>query len=91
MTFAAKLAVQIGLIGEEFIDRQTQLLEALGLPTCYAGEASVTDILKHIGKDKKNTDAKDIRFVLPRAVGRLTVEQVTGSVVGRAVNDFITA
>jgi 3-dehydroquinate synthase len=91
MTFAAKLSAQLGFTDEEFIDRQTQLLESLGLPTHYTGKASITDILKHIGKDKKNTDTKGIRFVLPKTAGQLMVERVIGSVVERSVNEFIAA
>jgi shikimate kinase/3-dehydroquinate synthase len=91
MTFAAQLALQLGLAGEEFITRQTRLLEALGLPTRYTGKASIVDVMKHIEKDKKNTKTNSIRFVLPRTAGQLTVEQIESSVVNRAVSDFVVA
>jgi 3-dehydroquinate synthase len=89
MTYAAKLAVHLGLTEQAVLDRQTALLESLGLPTAYNGAADVDDIMRHILKDKKNTSQKTTRFVLPRAVGQMVVWQVNNAVVRSTTRQFL--
>ncbi len=89
MNFAAQLAVQRGVAAPELVDRQLQLLEALGLPTRYSGDASVSSIMNHIASDKKNTGSDTTNFVLPAAPGSLAVNRIQNEIVRNAVEDFV--
>lgn len=89
MNYAAQLAVRLGLADQALIYRQTALLESLGLPMLYTGRATIKDIMINIAKDKKNTSAGTTRFVLPRAIGHMIVQQVENMVVQQSVTDFL--
>lgn len=78
MTMAADLAARLGLLEEpDLIDRQVELLAALGLPTYHVAddpEAEASKLADLCRLDKKVRRGR-VRFVLPRAAGR--VELVT--------------
>lgn len=90
MSFIAEFAVKRGDARQEMLDRQTSLLQRLGLPTRYAGDATVDDVLRHMAKDKKNFGEGRTRLVIPTEVGGFKVEQVDNSEVAAAVHDFMT-
>ncbi|MFZ5863302.1 MAG: 3-dehydroquinate synthase [Nitrospirota bacterium] len=75
MDFAARLAARLGRCDETFVRRQRTLLERFGLP------ASPPKIAPHRAMDTMRLDKKvrdgQVHFVLPRAIGSVTVEPVT--------------
>ncbi|MBS0265529.1 MAG: 3-dehydroquinate synthase [Planctomycetes bacterium] len=77
MVYAARLAVRKGRIDAALETRQTQLLQALELPTRLPDSMrlSTSDILQRMRLDKKNAAGR-LRFVLPSRLGH--VELVEG-------------
>ena len=77
MVYAARLAHRLGRIDAALVERQSQLLTALGLPIALpdASRLSTADILGSMRLDKK-TVAGRLRFVLPTKLGH--VELVDG-------------
>jgi shikimate kinase/3-dehydroquinate synthase len=77
MTLEARLAVRLGLCDGALLERQTHVLEALGLPVRLAAlcrgtpprSAEVRGIMSH---DKK-ASAGRLRFALPRALGSTVI------------------
>jgi len=71
MCRAARLACLQGLISEEIVDRQRQLLIHLRLPTTAPiGLGSAAELLAVMARDKKSLGGR-LRFVLPSAIGRV--------------------
>ena len=91
MTFAACLAVHLELADAGLLQRQTRLLEEFDLPTHYAGAAVVSEVMRHIGKDKKNTKSQSTRFVLPKAAGNMVVQQIFNNRLEPLVEEFLDA
>ncbi len=77
MDAAARLAIRLGRVPAEFGERQTDLLQALHLPTALPESATVQAdaVLQRMQLDKKTT-AGQLRFVLPTRMGH--VELVDG-------------
>lgn len=77
MTYEAKLAVRLGLCDLGVLDRQTQLLEALGLPVRLGaigrGRPPAPDQVRAAMAHDKKSSAGRLRFVLPEALGRVTI------------------
>jgi 3-dehydroquinate synthase len=71
MTVAARIAATRGLIDAAFADRQTALLEALGLPV-RAAELADARLVPALSRDKK-VEGGRLRFVLPVAPGRVAL------------------
>jgi 3-dehydroquinate synthase len=69
MVAEARLAERLGWIGPEPTGRLVRLLGRLGLPTRAAG-LDPELLLRAMGQDKKNQLGR-VRFVLPRALGRV--------------------
>jgi 3-dehydroquinate synthase len=69
MLAESRLAERLGWIDESFVDRLARLLEAFRLPIRASG-LDHDRLYEAMGRDKKNQGAK-IRFVLPRALGRV--------------------
>jgi 3-dehydroquinate synthetase len=90
MMYAAKLAVQLGLAEQGLVDRQTKLLESLGLPTKYSGNATIKDIMFNIAKDKKNTSIGTSRLVLPKLAGHMIVQQIDNETIENTISNFLT-
>jgi 3-dehydroquinate synthase len=80
----ARLAERLGLTARPTVDRQEQLLTAVGLPTRAEGiEADA--VLAAIGRDKKSRDGR-VPFVLVPAIGKFRlVYDVPGAEVRAAV------
>lgn len=89
MNFAAQLAVKLEVAKPELVEAQAELIESIGLPLTYKGDASVDEIMRHIAKDKKNDGAGSTRFVLPEGIGKMRVQQVDNNVVRDAVEAFL--
>lgn len=68
---AAKVAISLGLCSEEVERRLVSLLRRFGLPTNYRGYEP-RQIWEAMGVDKKRRGGK-LRFVLPQAIGEVTV------------------
>ncbi|MEA3328144.1 MAG: 3-dehydroquinate synthase [Candidatus Omnitrophota bacterium] len=71
MVAAGRIAESIGLLKKRDLLRQIGLLEAIGLPTTI-GSLNIGRITKAIMLDKKSR-GKTLRFILPRAIGRVIV------------------
>jgi 3-dehydroquinate synthase len=80
MVAEARLAERLGWIGADVTERLARLLHALDLPISAEG-LDRTGLIEAMTRDKKNRGGR-IRFVLPRALGRVeltdapTVEDV---------------
>ena len=75
MMMAAQLAAALGLCAEELPWRQMKLLVSLRLPVSIKRFNLKADaILKAMMKDKKKSRGT-LRFVLPRCIGRVTLEK----------------
>jgi 3-dehydroquinate synthase len=69
MVAECRLAERLGWIGPEVVDRLVRLLERFGLPARAPG-LDAGRLKSAMARDKKN-QAGRLRFVLPRAVGRV--------------------
>jgi len=69
MVAESRLAERLGWIGSDVVERQVRLLARLGLPTAAPG-LDPDRLLEAMGRDKKNRRGK-LRFVLPRAIGKV--------------------
>ena len=76
MTLEARLAVRLGVCAPALLDRQTRLLEALGLPVRRAAlsrrTAPARAVRAAMAHDKKAAAGR-LRFVLPQAPGRTVI------------------
>jgi len=75
MMAAARLAARLGRWGADDVERQRQLLVALGLPVELSGPADADRLLAAMAHDKKVEHGR-IRWVLPTRIGQ--VELVGG-------------
>ena len=69
MVAEARLAGRLGWIDSETVDRLVALLRRFGLPVGAPG-LDADALYSAMGRDKKNRGG-EIRFVLPRAIGRV--------------------
>jgi 3-dehydroquinate synthase len=69
------LAQRLGWIRSSVVDRQARLLQRLGLPISAPG-LDPECLLEAIRHDKKNQGGK-LRFVLPRAIGKVELTDVS--------------
>lgn len=74
MDFAARLAVRLNLCDQHLASRQRALLERLGLPTRLP-KLTPGRAIQTMRLDKKVREGR-VHFVLPREIGRVTVEPV---------------
>lgn len=80
---ASYLAQALDLANEDVLTRVEQLLARLGLPTRLPDDPAMTvdTLVTAMGSDKKRRDGR-LRFVLPRAIGDVTVvDDVTPDLV----------
>ena len=71
MTAAVRISRDMGLVGQDVVDRQDRLLERFGLPTRYPG-VDRDAVRRAMGVDKKAVDGT-LRWILLEDVGRATV------------------
>ena len=75
MMMAAQLAADLGLCSQELPWRQMKLLVAMQLPVSIKKfSLKVAAILRAMMRDKKKSKGT-LRFVLPRRIGKVTVEK----------------
>ncbi len=77
MLFAARLSVDADLMAESELDRISALLRTFGLPEALPRGTDIDAVLGFMEADKKKARGK-IRFVLPAAIGRVTVSDEIG-------------
>jgi 3-dehydroquinate synthase len=68
MTDAARLAQKMNLVGPDFVERQSKLLEAIWLRTEPDAEFVTDDLISVMKRDKKAVGGK-MRFILPTRLG----------------------
>jgi 3-dehydroquinate synthase len=86
MVAAGKIAVAMNLWTQKDRERQNALITKAGLPTDLPPEIAIADILEIIKSDKKVTAGK-VRFILPTAIGKVTItDQVTPEIITQALS-----
>jgi 3-dehydroquinate synthase len=86
MDCAARAAQQLGWIGSDVVQRQRMLLHLLDLPTTYAAEWPLPDLLEAMRHDKKS-ESGQFRLVLPRRIGHMeTNVQVSESLIRQVLS-----
>ena len=86
MVAAGKIAVKMGLWTQPEADRQDALIAKASLPTEIPQEIAIADILETIKSDKK-VKAGKVRFILPTAIGKVTItDKVTPEIITQALN-----
>ena len=88
MTAAVRISRDMGLIGQDVVDRQDRLLERFGLPTRCPGVDRET-VRRAMGVDKKAVDGT-LRWILLEDVGRATVRADVPSEVVEAALQEVT-
>lgn len=89
MVVAAELACRAGLFSNEDAQRQNTLLEKFGLPIRYdgRGQVSVDALLDATLQDKKVAQ-KQVRWIMPRRIGEVTVTMLPDELVREVVSSF---
>jgi len=89
MVIAAAIAQQAGMIAEDGVIRQRQLLAALGLPVSYDGPVQASAILAAIQVDKK-VAGKQVHWVMPQSIGKVIVSTMPDDLVERVISTFFS-
>ena len=85
MTCAARLARKMELVSDEFVIRQTAVLDSLKLPTSPATAYPTDELLAVMRRDKKAVSGR-LRFILPTQIGAVKlVDDVPESLVRAAL------
>lgn len=85
MHAVARIAAALGMFTPDDVERQRRLLEAYGLPTAFPPDVSLEQVLALTLHDKK-VQGKRVRWVLPTAIGAVTVRNdVSESVVQEVI------
>ncbi|MDA0365618.1 MAG: 3-dehydroquinate synthase, partial [Chloroflexi bacterium] len=88
MTGEARLSAELGLVSREFVDEQSDLLRAYGLPTDAAGTDPAA-VLAAMRLDKK-IERGQFRFALLEGAGRAVVRgDVPPELVERVVRELV--
>ena len=72
MVAAAETALRLGMFSREEAERQRALIERAGLPTGIPEGLTAGELLDRMRSDKKVIGGR-LRFVLPEAIGRVTI------------------
>jgi len=89
MVVAATIAKRAGMFPKTALERQNRLLQALGLPTSYAGHAQAQDILAALQLDKKVAN-KQVQWVMPKDLGNIVVTPMPDALVQNVITAFFT-
>jgi len=88
MMAAGTLANAFGLFPDSALAEQRALLQAFGLPVCIPAGMNIPNVLQRITSDKKTRNAQ-VRWVLPTAIGSMTVtDKVPQNVVEVVLNEL---
>jgi 3-dehydroquinate synthase len=89
MVAAGAIAATIGWWSQNELDRQNALIEKCGLPTKLPEGLVPSDIVAALQTDKK-VKSGQVRFVLPRAIGKVEVtSEVTPEVIIQVLRGMI--
>lgn len=80
---ACRCAEHLGMLEPATTARVVALISRCGLPTRLPAAVCRAEIVRRMGFDKKAEGGR-LRLVLPRAIGRVTVESVEGAAPGAA-------
>jgi 3-dehydroquinate synthetase len=89
MVVAATMAHRAGMFPKSGLIRQNKLLKALGLPIACTGRIKEKDILSAMQLDKK-VEHQQIRWVMPRRLGSVTVTSMPADLVKSVLTAFFT-
>jgi 3-dehydroquinate synthase len=89
MVVAATIAQQAGMFPKTALVRQNKLLQALGLPTFYAGHAQAQKVLAALQLDKKVAN-KQVQWVMPKRLGNVVVTPMPDALVQSVITAFFT-
>lgn len=87
MVAAASLAYEAGMFSNAEMERQNNLLAALGLPIVYRGTIQARAVINAIQLDKK-VSGKRVRWIMPLHVGEVQVTPLPDELVERVINAF---
>ncbi len=88
MMVASRIAVNRGMLKEENLTRQSNLLKAFGLPTVFP-DLDVDNVINAVYLDKKIKEAGKLRFVLPKDIGEaIIIENIEENEVRRAIEEL---
>jgi shikimate kinase / 3-dehydroquinate synthase len=87
MVAAATLAQHAGMFAVSDVERQNQLLAALGLPIVYTGKVRAQDILAAMQLDKKVV-GKRVRWIMPTQIGEVVITEMPDDLVLQVVTAF---
>ncbi|NJK81130.1 MAG: 3-dehydroquinate synthase [Chloroflexaceae bacterium] len=91
MHAAAGIAVELGMFSAAERERQQRLLYAYGLPTLFPRGSNPQQLVALTLRDKK-VQRKKVRWIVPTAIGRVTVrDDVPEEVVLRVVESSLEA
>ncbi len=79
MLFATRIAINIGLAGEDLLARQRELLLKVGAPGDYKAE-EIEQAFQILYRDKKVVGGR-LRFVLPVRIGKVVLREVSPEVI----------
>jgi 3-dehydroquinate synthase len=89
MVVAATIAQRARMFPKTALERQNRLLQALGLPTSYAGHAQAQDIIAALQFDKKVAN-KQVQWVMPKHLGKIVVTPMPDALVQNVITAFFT-
>jgi 3-dehydroquinate synthetase len=83
MHLAARMALRLGWVDQELVDRQEELLRCLQLPVQFQ-TADARPYLDAMRQDKK-VERDKMRLILPRGVGTGQLHELAGELELRAI------
>ena len=86
MMAAATIAERLDLLDSSAVARQAEVLTRFGLPTRFPAAVTAAALLARIGSDKKVRD-QQVQWVLPTAIGAMTVRRAVPAALVSAVID----
>ncbi|MEB3281780.1 MAG: 3-dehydroquinate synthase [Lyngbya sp.] len=88
MVAASRIAVKLGMWDEDCDRRQLALIQKAGLPTKLPTGLNIDEILASLQTDKK-VQNKKVRFILPTAIGVVTItDEVPSEVIREVLQDM---
>ncbi|MDP7008379.1 MAG: 3-dehydroquinate synthase [Phycisphaerales bacterium] len=85
---ASRCAETLGMVTKDYVEKTTEILGSLGLPTKLKGGVRVSDLLMMMQLDKKNIEGR-LRLVLPEGDTGATIrEDVEQEVVARVLHSI---
>lgn len=70
MHCAAKVSCHLGYVGNDFVQRQNALCQAVGLPTSLPPDIAIQDLIGRMCQDKKSISGK-ISLIVAKQIGKV--------------------